>query len=341
MAITAFIAHRISRTQPDASISLQLLDNSITLSGEMEEMAYQLKTQLIRKGGKSYGRFTDDIGAAPFSSWLKDYREERLSFASFTQKTMSQLKQLIDTTPALIDGYCFFVEEKIESGDFYSIYIIEHLSGHYLDSNLELSPSLHLDLNNFTLAAKINCAEWQANDSTTYLTLMRSRGDKDISEAFGDWLGFTDKADLKKETHQFLAAVESFTQTLEEPVARLTKTKVANYCLEQNKAGKPVVIEELADSLSQETKSYEPKVFSDFIQKAEPSIKEELIPHAGEVRSFVRISGRNDNLSMSFASECLGGDIEYDFERDLLMIRNIPSSLKKQLLSHLKQKAKE
>lgn len=337
MAITHILAHRISRPRPDSELNTQIASNSFNLTGEVEEIAYALKTQFIRKGGKTYGRFTDDIGAAPLPAWLKDYREERLSFNRFTEKAMEQLKEVFNTTSDLIDGFLFFVEEKIEASESITMYFVEHDSGHYLDAELSLTPSIYLDFEKFTLAAKINCTDWDTGNSSTYLTLIRSRGNKDINEAFANWLGFSDKANIRAETHQFLNAVESFTQTLDEPAAKLTKAKIANYCLEQNKAGKTVEIEELAENIATETKTFEPNVFTEYIQKAEPQLKDEFIPHAGEIRSFVRISGRNDNLSMSFASECLGSDIEYDFEKDLLMIRNIPSSLKKQLIAHLKQ----
>lgn len=337
MAITNIIAHRISRTRPDSECSLQMAEQAIILNGESEEIAYTLKTQFIRKGGKTYGRFTEDIGAAPFPGWLKDYRDSRLSFRSFTENAMKQLRDVINPTQDIIDGFIFFVEEKIEAGNTISLYFVEHESGHYLDSQLSLSPSIHLDFEKFSLAAKINCNDWELGQSSTYLTIIRSRGDKDINEAFANWLGFSDKANIRAETHQFLNAVESFTQTLDEPSAKIAKAKIANYCLEQNKSGKTVEIDELAEAIAIETKVFEPKVFTEHIRKAEPELKEEFIPHAGEIRSFVRISGRNDNLSMSFASECLGSDIEYDFEKDLLMIRNIPSSLKKQLIAHLKQ----
>lgn len=337
MAISSLIVHQISRAAPEAQVATHLRDAAFTLDGKLEELAYELKSQFIRKGGKSYGRFTPELGEAPFPAWLQDYRQERMGFASFSQKAMQQLQQLLEATPSLFDSYVFMLEEKIEAGEYLYVFVVEHESGLYLDADLALSDALYLDTNNFTLAAKINCSEWDSGDSATYLTLMRSRGDKDFAEAFTQWVGFTDKYDVKAETREFLDVVETFTQTLDEPTARLTRTKVADYCLEQNKAGRSVAIADLSNTLAEETKGYEPERFARFVEQQKPEIKAEFIPHAGQVRSYVRISGRNDSLSMSFASECLGKDIEYDPERDLLMIKSIPPSLKKQLIAHLKQ----
>jgi nucleoid-associated protein len=337
MALTSIIAHNIYRHTPGNNPATQTRSEPLPLNGRLEDLAYELKTQFIRKGGKSYGRFSDQTGEYPFPAWLKDYRHERMGFASFTQKAIQQFQQLLENAESPLDSYVFFVEETIEAGQYLYIFVVEHETGLYLDANLALTDSMYLDTANFNLAAKIDYNDWDASNSATYLTLMRSRSDKDIADAFGQFVGFADKCDLRTDTREFLDAVEQFTRTLDEPTARLTRTKVANYCLEQNKTGKAVAIAELSHNLAEEIKSYTPTEFVGYLEQQKPELKPEFIPHTGQVRSYVRISGRNDSLSMSFASECLGKDVEYDQERDLLMIKNIPASLKKQLLAHLKQ----
>lgn len=337
MAISAIVAHRIYRHSPGSAFELQLRSEMFATNGKLEELAYELKAQFIRKGGKSYGRFSDEIGEFPLPAWLKDCREDRLSFLSFTHKAMQQFQQSLEKAESLLDAYIFFVEEKLEVGDTLHIYLIEHLSGLYLDGDLAMDESLHLDTNGFNLAAKIQLQDWVDADSTTYLTLIRSRSDKDISEAFTQFIAFTDKQDIKQETAEFLKVVDDFSQTLDEPTARITRSKVVDYCLEQNKAGKTVTIADLSQSLAEEVKSYEPERFVRYVESSKPDIKPEFIPHAGQIRSYVRISGRNDNLSMSFASDCLGREIEYDADQDVLTIRNLPPALKARLIKHLKE----
>lgn len=336
MAISAIVAHRIYRHSPGSAFEVQLRDELFATNGKLEELAYELKAQFIRKGGKSYGRFSDEIGEFPFPGWLKDNREGRLGFLSFTHKAMQQLQLTLEKAESILDGYVFFVEEKLEFGDVLHIYFVEHLSGLYLDGDLAIGDSLHLDAGGFNLAAKIQLQDWADGDSKTYLTLVRARGDKDIAEAFAQFIGFTDRQDIKQETAEFLKVVDDFSQTLDEPTAKVTRTKVVNYCLEQNKAGKAVTIADLSQNLAEEVKSYEPERFARYMEAIKPEFKAEFIPHAGQIRNYVRISGRNDNLSMSFASDCLGREIEYDAEKDVLTIRNLPQSLKARLIKHLK-----
>jgi nucleoid-associated protein len=335
MAFSAIIAHRIQRDAPGSSINTKIRTEEFASTGVLDEFAYDLKGQFIRKSGKQYGRFANETIEFPFSAWLKEYREGRLGFASFTQKAMQHFKSTLDNSEILLDAYVFFVLEKIEAGEFLHIYIVEHMSGLYLDSDIAIADSRYLDIAGLGLAAKINLNEWDAGESLTYLALLRTRGEKDFSDAFATLVGFSDKHDVKSDTVEFLQIVDNFNETLDEDTARVTRTKVVNYCLEQNKAGKAVVIAELSENLSQEIKSYEPERFVRFVEAAQPDIKGEFIPDSNQLRSYVRISGRNDSLSMSFASDCLGKEVLYDPANDVLTIKNIPPALKARLLKHL------
>ena len=337
MAITAIVAHRIYRHSPGSAFELQLRNELFATNGKLEELAYELKAQFIRKGGKSYGRFSTEAGEFPLPAWLKDLREERMSFLNFTHRAIKQFQQTLEQAESLLDAYVFFVEEKLEMGDTLSVYLIEHLSGLYLDGELAMDESLYLDTSGYSLAARILLQDWLEGESSTYLTLIRSRGDKDIAEAFTQFIAFTDKQDIKQETAEFLQIVDDFSQTLDEATAKITRTKVVNYCLEQNKAGKAVAIADLSQNLAEEVKSYEPERFMRYVETSKPDIKPEFIPHAGQIRNYVRISGRNESLSMSFASDCLGREIEYDADKDVLTIRNLPLSLKARLIKHLKE----
>ena len=70
MALTSIIAHRIYRHSPGSAFELQLRGEVFSSAGKLEELAYELKTQFIRKGGKSYGRFSDELGEFPLPAGL-------------------------------------------------------------------------------------------------------------------------------------------------------------------------------------------------------------------------------------------------------------------------------
>jgi nucleoid-associated protein len=335
MAFSHIIAHRIWRTQPTDSVNLQLRSDVFDTNGKLEELAYELKVNFIRKGGKFYGRFSSETADFPFSSWLKEYRGERMGFESFTHKAMKHFAHAVEKTESTIDAYAFFLIEKIEAGEILYVFIVEHTHSVYLDAELAISDSYSLNSSQFTLAAKISLPDWEAGDSVTYLALLRERGEKELSNVFTEFVGFSDKHDVKNDTVEFLKIVDNFTDSLDETTAKMTRSKVVDYCLEQNKAGKSVVIHDLSNSLSEELKTYEPDHFSRYVVTTQDQIKSEFIPDTAQVRSYARISGRSDSLSMSFDADLLGQNIHYDPANDSLIIKNLPPALKARLLKHL------
>lgn len=338
MAFSHIIAHRIQRNQPTESAQLQLRPDIFGINGKLDELGYELKVSFIRKGGKFYGRFSSETVEFPFSSWLTEFRAERLGFASFTHKAMQHFALALEKTEITLDAYVFFIVEKIEAGEIVYVYLVEDSVGIYLDGDLTVSDSHCLNTNQFGLAAKINLSDWDAGESVTYLAMLRERGEKELSDAFTELLGFSDKHDVKNDTVEFLKIVDNFTESLDDNTAKMTRSKVVDYCLEQNKAGKAVVIKDLSNTLSDELKTYEPDQFSRYVASTQDHIKTEFIPDTGQVRSYARISGRNDSLSMSFDAECLGNNIHYDVASDSLIIKNLPSALKARLLKHLQAK---
>ena len=335
MAFSHIIAHRIQRAQPTDSANLQLRPDVFSTNGKLEELAYELKVNFIRKGGKFYGRFSSETVEFPFSSWLKEYREERLGFESFTHKAMKQFAYAVEKTENTLDAYVFFLLEKIEAGEILYVFIVEHTNSVYLDAELSISDSHFLNSSQLTLAAKISLNDWDTGDSATYLAIVRERGEKELSDAFNEFVGFSDKHDVKSDTVEFLKIVDNFTESLDENTAKMTRSKVVDYCLEQNKAGKSVVIHDLSNSLSEELKTYEPDHFSRYVASSQDQIKAEFIPDTAQVRSYARISGRSDSLSMSFDADLLGNNIHYDAASDSLIIKNLPPALKARLLRHL------
>ena len=334
MALTQLITHRIQRLNPSSPAEILLRDENLTTSGALEETVREMKLTFVKKLSKIHGQFSSHFGEYPVSQWLSQYLEEKLSFTTFTHNAMKQFKQVIDASETLIDAYVFFTIEQFQHTEECYVYIVHHKSGQYIDGELNISDSLHLDTESIALAAKLNIPEWQKNDPhLSYLSLLVWRGEKDLNEAFIQWIGFTNKANVKEQTDAFLEAVDSYTQHQPAELALETKEKVVNYCLEQDKAGKRVVLEELSEQVNEENQ----KEFAKFVQEQQPELKPEIIPDRSQLRQYIRISGRNELLSMSFDSKCLGETIVYDTEQDSLTIKNIPNSLKSKLIKHLQK----
>lgn len=334
MPFSQLIAHRLERQNPQALVNLTLRQENIELTGKSEELAREVKKAYIKKTGKSYGRFSTDIASHPLSQWLREYRAGKLSFTSFTHSAMTHLKLEIEKCESLVFSHVFVMEEVLEGAEFLYFIVLEHQSGWYLDVDLQLGDSLFLEPERFAMGARINLREWESEENNNYISIVKFRNDKDLSDALINFIGFTDKVDQKAQTAELIEAVQQYAEQLDEQTASQTRHTLVNYCLEQAKLDKPVVIEELSQQIDHEKSSG----ISHFIQNNCHSLHKEIIPDASALRNLVRLSGRNEVMSMSFASDCIGSTVVYDTDSDSLIIKSIPPALKTRLLKLMRQK---
>jgi len=333
MAISNCITHRISRQGTETPVELQLREQVMAVNGRLDELVRELKHAYVGKAGKLYGQFNTDLDKCHVSQWLRECSEEKLSFERFTIKATEALKTLLEDTDLVPDAHILFAMENLADTDVLYVFVIQHNEGVYLDGDLLLQSSHFLDVSGVLLGAKIDMTAWLQEGDASYLSMLRARGDKDFTDLFGNWLGFADQRDIAAETSTFLETVTAYSDTLETEAAQVYRNQVVDYCLEQDKRGEPVVIRELSEHVNTE----KPEAFQSFVSKRQEEPKAELIPDRRQLKQFVRLSGRNEQLSMSFAADCLGESIVYDKNTDSLVITNIPGPLKLKLIKHLQE----
>ncbi len=334
MALQHLIAHRIHKSAPTTPCEVRLRPEEIRRDGKSEELCRELKNTYIRKGGKAYGAFSDDMASHPLSAWVKEWLEERITFLSLAQKIAAHIQLHIDKSDTPLDNTLLIFFERIEAGDALYLFLLDHASGQYFDGDIELCDSRYLDTQKINLAAKIKTAEFISGANHSYLSLLKWRGEKELSDAFTEAMGLSNKIDTGADTSEFLDLITDYTAALPEDVAKEARRTAVEFCLQQDKAGLPVQMEELAEHISVPEQPH----FTHFARTTQPEIKTEWIPDKAQLKNYVRISGRDEQLSMSFASACLGNTIVYDTEDDSLIIKNIPASLKAKLMEHLKKR---
>lgn len=336
MPLTHCIAHAISRSGTEATVKLTLRDKELSPTGYLEELVHELKLAYLGKAGKQYGQFHSDLSKALLSQWLREFRQEKMSFESFTRKALENFQSLLSNTDLVVDGHMLFALESLADGDNLYLFLVHHNEGIYLDGELNLGVSRFLDVRGVMLGAKIDLTAWESDadkeTDSSILSVLRARGDKDLTELFWNWVGFADQRDISAETNSFLEAVTAYSESLQEDEVQPYRHKVVDFCLEQDKRGEAVVISELSAHINDE----QPEHFAQFIEQR-GEVARQLIPERSQLRQYVRISGRNDLLSMSFAAECLGEAVVYDKEADSLIIKNIPAPLKLRLIKHMQK----
>ncbi len=357
MPVTHFITHQINKEAQKPAAIVTTTTNEAEVDDYCHLVMSQLKGIFVQRASKRYGCFNPEVSRVKglTLNWLNDQQ----SFLSWTKKISEQFADMMDNTELEIDGYLAFATEELADTDKLYIFHLREKSNICLTTGMQLSESRIIDFSNTgfglcidTSALKKEQEEGKPSEEK-YFTFSFGRGDKPIQKLFSEFAGFIDTLDIEQETQEFLEIVEEYASTLSEDQSIETKTKVIEYCVEQDKQGETVEFKTLSGQLD----SSAPEKFEQFVAlkkrerrevrprsestmneeqsselaHGESVIKTELIPDRKSLKNYLRYSGKNKEVTLSFAATSLGTDISFDASENSLTIKNLPSRLLKQL----------
>ncbi|AZR42299.1 nucleoid-associated protein [Marinobacter salarius] len=301
--------------------------------GDYEALHKQMKRLFNSKPGKKYGRFSEDIGESPFSSWLKDYREDKQSFASMTDRLFGQWQELLNSAQEEFEGHLMIVHEALADAEVVYLFILENDSAMRFDAQQTLDATDILSLSRLNLAVRVELDDWLGdNVGENYLTLVHARGSGEGGDLFIKLCGFTNQVDVEKETLTFMDAVEAFAKSSEPEEAGKIRARAYEFSKEQHALGEPVAIEALSGYLDEN----EPQRFKEFASEtAELPESGVLHPDHRKVKKLVRIAGSGGGMSVSFSSDLVNQAVYYDRDNDALTITRLPKALREQLQRYL------
>jgi len=208
--------------------------------------------------------------------------------------------------------------------------MLHHADSVLVTPELQVTTSRHLDLSKIHLAARINLSEWKNNaQSKQYISFLKGKNGKKISDYFRDFIGCQEGIDGAGETRTLLKAFSDYVEQedLPEESAREKTATLVDYAASQIKVGEPVTLAELSTLLDEDR----PQNFAEFIRNADYGLSPEIPADKRTLNQFRRFTGRAEGLSISFEQHLLGDRIEFDREGNTLTIRNIPTALSDQL----------
>jgi nucleoid-associated protein len=343
MSIESLIFHRLQRWDEEKPAVLQLASAATTPTADHQALFTQLKKVFQFKVGKQFGQFSQDAAEHPLRPWLKDYRAGRIDLYRLSCLFSEHFKGLIDTTSEAFEAVLLTLLEGRADGARIYLFALHSNSGLYLDSRLELDTVDYLNLNTLDFALRIDLPEWQGAEDNPdqqhapYLCLLRARSPAKISEAFACACAFQNSVDTDKETEVLMDMLARYTHQSDNREAGLVRKKAYDFCVEQQKLGEPVPLNELSCYLDENA----PARFAQFAaEQAHLPGTHTMRPDTRKLKHLVRFSGKGHGLSLSFSSDLIQQTILYDEKSDTLTITSIPRTLKEQLMQHL-QEARE
>ena len=302
------IAHRLTRRTGEQSYSLSETPiDSATLAGRLIS---EVKPLFARRATKRYGRFADE--ASTFKGLLLNWLDNAQSFEAFSARALEQLSMLI---------------EELEHTRHLWIVNLKQRAGLSINADNAVSETDYIDFSKTGLCARLDLDDIHRPERQRYLTLSFGFGDRQMQGALFEYFGFFDTVDTQADTERFMAAVDQYSAGMPEENAKRFQKDVAEFCMEQSAQGESVNYRELAA----EVESVAEMSFDSFVAEQAPELQEEFIPDRSSLKKYIRYTGRTKEVSISFSNESLGKTIAWDEHSETLTLRELPSSLIKQL----------
>lgn len=343
MALTNILAHRLTQTLGASHLEAKACADTWPTDEGAQACFKDLKQNGLRRAAKDYGSITDTHA---FRQIIDRLIESELGFYDFSVACLENFKTLLKESELEFDYHLIMAYERLENANVLHICFVEQRPSSFINASLNLEQNLTLD-SNIKFGAKINLTELVSEIEETRsrsVTLFRTRGEKGINAFLENAIGFGNKQDIGSETETLLKSVNEYANTLPADQAAFAKNQVVEYCLEQEQDGQPIGIKALSGELQKQFESHRdsfidsssggytpPPKFANFALESNSELKKEIIADKNRLKNYVRISGRNEQLSMSFSSSCLGESIVYDAASDSLTVKAIPASLKARL----------
>ncbi|WP_110657230.1 nucleoid-associated protein [Salinicola halimionae] len=342
MPILQACAHRIDKQSDEQPATLTRGD-AMTDTTTAESLLATFNSNFHGKP-KAWGHFgggggeddtdsTKNSDAAPaassrFAFELERYRSGEINFSDFTRQTTESLMPLIDAHLS-IGGHWWFVHSRQGEAEYLTLTLLHQREGYGFDSDLNVVPVQQLNLGQLMLAARIDLTQWQRGQSRQYITYVQDRGNKKLVEDFRLWLGCQEGINAGAETRTLLKAFSDYVESedLPEEASREKTETLIDYANAQAKRGEPITLDELSKLVDEQ----QPKAFYDYIRNQDYGLAAEIPPDKRTLQQFKRFAGRASGVSISFDSHLLGNSIEYDDERDRLIIKQVPGQLKDQI----------
>lgn len=330
MPIRHCIIHLIDK-KPDGSPAILHTSNTeLAESQAAENLLSDFNESYNAKKGKAWGFFHAESGAHPFSGWLKKYVDGAEDFTAFSQTAVEHLLRLLEESNLSTGGHVMIAHYVQGMTDYLVVAMLHHSEGMTVSDDLSVTPSRHLDLNQIHLAARINISEWRSNPkSRQYISHLKAKNGKKVSEYFRDFIGCQEGIDGPGETRTLLKAFSDFVESedLPEQSAREKTQTLVDYASSQTKMGEPVSIEELSSLVDEDR----PRAFYDHIRNKDYGLSPEIPADKRTLNQFRRFTGRTEGLSISFEAHMLGSKVEFDEAGGTLTLRGLPQALTDQL----------
>lgn len=337
MSITVkqIILHQLVKSNEEAEDSPQLTavlrEQLLAITPEVEQMMLQLH-QGYQNKAKGYGIFQE---SSIFAQSLNRLLENELDFLPFSHESTHLLINELSKYNFADNGTLVLCQYNFLATDYLFIALLDSRISMLVNEQLEIQRTEYLDITQFDIAARINLTDLQLNaNSNRYLTFIKGRVGRKISDFFMDFLGAEEGLNPQVQNQCLLQAVDDYCVQgeLNREQTQAVKKQVFEYCKGQLNSGEEIELAELSNELP--TLNQQP--FMAFTQEQNYGLEENIPPVRTALKSLTKFSGSGKGVTISFDAELIDQRIIWDEAADTLTIKGLPPNLRDQLQRRLK-----
>ena len=333
ITVNQIVLHQLVKHAENETTSMEsvLREELLTITPEVEQMMLQLH-QGYQNKGKAFGVFQEN---SIFAQDLNRLLENEINFLNFSQQSTKLLAQELGKYNFADSGTLILCQYNFLATDYLFIALLDSRISMLVDENLEIRRTEYLDITQFDIAARINLTDLQVNaNSNRYLTFIKGRVGRKISDFFMDFLGAEEGLNPQVQNQCLLQAVSDYCEQgeLNKEQTQAVKKQVFEYCKGQLASGDEIALTELSANLP----TLNERPFVTFTEDQDYGLEETIPPVRSALKTLTKFSGSGKGVTLSFDADLLNNRIEWDPLTDTLTIKGIPPNLKDQLQKALK-----
>ena len=333
ITVNQIVLHQLVKHAENETTMMEsvLRDELLTITPEVEQMMLQLH-QGYQNKGKAFGVFQEN---SIFAQDLNRLLENEINFLNFSQQSTKLLAQELGKYNFADSGTLILCQYNFLATDYLFIALLDSRISMLVDENLEIRRTEYLDITQFDIAARINLTDLQVNaNSNRYLTFIKGRVGRKISDFFMDFLGAEEGLNPQVQNQCLLQAVSDYCEQgeLSKEQTQAVKKQVFEYCKGQLASGDEIALTELSANLP----TLNERPFVTFTEERDYGLEETIPPVRSALKTLTKFSGSGKGVTLSFDADLLNNRIEWDPLTDTLTIKGIPPNLKDQLQKALK-----
>ncbi|MFQ9292189.1 MAG: nucleoid-associated protein YejK [Haemophilus parainfluenzae] len=333
ITVNQIVLHQLVKHAENETTTMEsvLRDELLTITPEVEQMMLQLH-QGYQNKGKAFGVFQEN---SIFAQDLNRLLENEINFLNFSQQSTKLLAQELGKYNFADSGTLILCQYNFLATDYLFIALLDSRISMLVDENLEIRRTEYLDITQFDIAARINLTDLQVNaNSNRYLTFIKGRVGRKISDFFMDFLGAEEGLNPQVQNQCLLQAVSDYCEQgeLNKEQTQAVKKQVFEYCKGQLASGDEIALTELSANLP----TLNERPFVTFTEEQDYGLEETIPPVRSALKTLTKFSGSGKGVTLSFDADLLNNRIKWDPLTDTLTIKGIPPNLKDQLQKSLK-----